>query len=66
MGFFQTLYTNEDWDRPSLDNIDFGNIREDNANWLEREFDEQDVRVAVFNSSGEKAPGPDGVPMTFY
>lgn len=68
LDFFELLYSEEDWDKPSLDNPIFATIGEDIADWLEREreFDEQEVREGVFNYSDDKAPGPDGYPMTFF
>lgn len=45
---FFTLYANEEWDRPSLDNLAFATSRGDRVAWLEREFDEEEVRAAVF------------------
>lgn len=41
-------------------------ITEDNVSWLQREFDEQEVREVVFSSNGDKAPGTDGFPMAFF
>lgn len=64
--FFRSLYTKEDWDRPVLDYLQFETISEDNVSWLQREFDEQDIKEAVFSSSGEKSVGPDGFPMAFF
>lgn len=64
--FFRSLYTKEEWDRPTLDNLNFAVIMDDIASWLESEFDEQEVREAVFNASGDKSLGPDGYPMTFF
>lgn len=64
--FFQTLCAKEDWDRPSLDNLEFVNIREHSKDWLEREFKEHEVWAVVFNSGGDKAPGPDGFSMIFF
>lgn len=35
-------------------------------NWLEREFEKKEVRKAIFELRGDKAPGPDGLPMAFF
>ena len=36
--YFVSLYAREDWDGPSLDNVDFVVIMKEIALWLEREF----------------------------
>lgn len=30
--------------------------------WLERKFEEEEVRTTIFAMKGDKAPGPDGYP----
>eukprot|EP00268_Persea_americana_P008169 TRINITY_DN13144_c0_g1_i12.p1 TRINITY_DN13144_c0_g1~~TRINITY_DN13144_c0_g1_i12.p1 ORF type:complete len:489 (+),score=85.97 TRINITY_DN13144_c0_g1_i12:613-2079(+) len=64
--FYTELFTKEDWDRPSLDNLDFISLEESDSDWLEKAFDEEEVKAAVFNKKGEKAPGPDGFPLAFF
>ena len=64
--YFASLYTSEEWERPTLDNLEFDVIGEDRVNWLERKFEEEEVCQAVFDLVGNKAPGPDGFPMAFY
>lgn len=34
--------------------------------WLEKGFNEEEVKEAIFNWWGEKAPGPDGFPQAFF
>ena len=36
------------------------------ANWLERPFTEMEVKEAVFQCDGNKAPGPDGYSMAVF
>lgn len=48
-----------------MGNIAFEAIGEEEANWPERNFEEEEVRHAVFDLAGAKAPGPDGFPMAF-
>eukprot|EP00268_Persea_americana_P014031 TRINITY_DN16210_c0_g1_i8.p2 TRINITY_DN16210_c0_g1~~TRINITY_DN16210_c0_g1_i8.p2 ORF type:complete len:227 (+),score=36.61 TRINITY_DN16210_c0_g1_i8:18-698(+) len=62
--YFHSLYTAEGWERPYLGNLDFETIGEEEAEWLERNFEE--VRQVVFDLAGDKAPGPDGFPMAFF
>lgn len=63
--FFSSLYTTNEWVRPSLNNLVFNSTGEEEATWLEREFEEAEVREAVFNLEGDKAPGPDGFRLFF-
>ena len=37
-------YADEGWERPTLDNLPFDVIGEDWAQWLERKFEEDEVR----------------------
>ena len=53
-------------ERPSLGNLAFDVIGEQEAQWLERKFEEQEVRQAVFNLESDKAPGPDGFMLAFF
>jgi hypothetical protein len=41
-------------------------ILEAEAEWLEREFTEEEVRKVVKSMVGDKAPGPDGFSMAFF
>eukprot|EP00268_Persea_americana_P020047 TRINITY_DN2032_c0_g1_i12.p1 TRINITY_DN2032_c0_g1~~TRINITY_DN2032_c0_g1_i12.p1 ORF type:complete len:262 (+),score=40.11 TRINITY_DN2032_c0_g1_i12:330-1115(+) len=66
LSFFQSLYKKDGTSKPSLDNLHFRTISEENANWLENEFHEEEVKVAVFNLARDKAPGPDGFPLSFF
>lgn len=59
--FFTSLYTKEKWEWPSLNNLAFNRIGKDYVQWLEREFEEEVVRQAVFVLVGDKA----WVPMVF-
>lgn len=34
--------------------------------WLEREFEEEEIKAAAFALAEEKAPDPDGFPMAFF
>lgn len=50
-GYFTSLYAEERWDRPSLDNMGFGVIWEE-ARWLERKFEEDEICDAIFALAG--------------
>ena len=66
LSFFQSLYKKDGTSKPSFDNLHFRTISEENVNWLENEFQEEEVQVTVFNLASDKAPGPDGFPMSFF
>ena len=55
--YFQSLYTDGGWERPHLGNIAFEVIGEEEAKWLERNFEEEEVRQAIFDLARDKAPG---------
>lgn len=39
---------------------------EDDVSWLERDFKEQEIKVAVFKLGGHKASGPYGFLLVFF
>ena len=44
----------------------FPRISDDNADWLDRPFEEAEIFDVIQNFNGDKAPGPDGFPMAFF
>lgn len=64
--YYRSLYTKEDRDMPTLDNHDFAKISEERAAWLEREFEEEEVQLVVFNLGQDRAPSRDGFSMAFF
>ena len=59
------MYSKDQRNRPSLDNLDFDTLDLEEGQWLQRKFEEK-VRAAVFALAGDKAPRPDGFPMAFF
>nr|GEV93679.1 transposon TX1 [Tanacetum cinerariifolium] len=51
--------------RPLLDSPRFRNISEPDADFFESEFTIEEVRGAVWDCAGSKAPGPDGFNFNF-
>jgi hypothetical protein len=49
-----------------VDGLSFDSIMESEARWLERAFEEEEVRKVVLAMNGDKAPGPDGFSMVFF
>ena len=66
LGFFQHLYTEDTNYKPLLDGLPLSSISTEEAKWLERSFEEEEVFNVVSNMSGDKALGPDGFPITFF
>ena len=64
--FYRNLYTEEFHCRPLLDGLKFNVIQGEDASWLERPFEEDEVTLVVRNMNGDKSPGPDGFPMSFF
>lgn len=68
--FFSTLYFKEVEERPLLDNLGFNYIGVDQAQWLEKPFKEEEkeeeVQGVIFDYGADKAPGPNGFPMSFF
>jgi hypothetical protein len=64
--FYQQLYTEQFSWRPLLDGLSFDSILENEASWLERDFEEEEVRKVVAAMDDDKPPGPDGFSMAFF
>uniref|UniRef100_A0A2N9FW69 Reverse transcriptase domain-containing protein n=1 Tax=Fagus sylvatica TaxID=28930 RepID=A0A2N9FW69_FAGSY len=60
---FRNVVDNQEW---AFSGLDFSTISVDEALWLERPFDEEEVRGVVEGFNGDKAPGSDGFPMAFF
>lgn len=65
-GFYQQLYKEDGEFRPLLDGLAFSSISAEEANWVERPFEEEEIFNVVSHMNGDKAPGPDGFPMAFF
>ena len=64
--FYRQLYSENVTHRPVLDDVEFSRISEEDALWLERPFDEDEVFGVINGFNGDKAPGPDGFSMAFF
>lgn len=49
-----------------MEGLDFSEISADDASWLERPFEEEEVIGVVNGFNGDKAPGPNGLPLAFF
>jgi hypothetical protein len=64
--FYQKLFTEQcNW-RPMVDGISFDSISEEEVSWLERDFEEDEIRKVVFMMNGNKALGPNGFSLAFF
>ena len=52
--------------RPVLDDVEFSSISVEDAIWLDRPFDEEEVFGVINNFNGDKAPSPNGFSMAFF
>ena len=52
--------------RPVLDDVDFSSISVEDASWLDRPFEEEEVFEVINDFNGDKAPSPDGFSMAFF
>lgn len=63
--FYQSLYTESDTWRPSIDGLEFARIEEDERLELERDFSKEEVVKVLQKMEGDKTPGPDDFTMAF-
>ena len=66
LSFFRQLYSENVTHRPVLDDVESSRISEEDAIWLDRPFDEDEVFGVINGFNGDKAPGPDGFSMAFF
>lgn len=63
--FFRDLYSNLGLPRPKLDGLPFKTLSEEQRVWLERPFDENEIKSIIWSIEDDKSPGPDGFSMAF-
>ena len=49
-----------------LDEVEFSMISEEEATWLDRPFEEEEVYGIIQGCNGDKTLGPDGLSMAFF
>ena len=64
--FYQSLYTESDNWRPSMDGLEFASIEEDERLDLERGFSKEEVVKVLQEMEGDKAPSPDSFTMALF
>ncbi|KAK6780580.1 hypothetical protein RDI58_022764 [Solanum bulbocastanum] len=64
--FYKRLYSESESWRPGFDMIDCPTISQEEQDWLQRPFSEEEVLNIIKQCDGDKAPGPDGLTMSFF
>ena len=64
--FYKQLYSENEGQRLVLDEVEFPMISEEEAAWLERPLEEEEVYGVIQGCNGDKSPGPDGFLMAFF
>ena len=52
--------------RPVLDDVDFSRISEEDALWLDRPSDDEEVFRVINGFNVDKVPAPNGFSMAFF
>ena len=64
--FYRQLYFEDVAHRPVLDDVDFSIISVEDASWLDRPFEEEEVFGVINDFNANKALGLDGFSMAFF
>ncbi|GMP26625.1 hypothetical protein CsSME_00002996 [Camellia sinensis var. sinensis] len=64
--FYSKLFSKDEIVRPRINGLEWRPIDQESATWLERPFEEIDIRDAIFEWERDKAPGPDGFSMAVF
>ena len=64
--FFKGLYQSEGLRNRGIEGIEWQPISSYLADWLERPFEESEVKKAIFDCDGSKAPGLDGFTLELF
>ena len=64
--FYRQLYLEDVAHRPVLDDVEFFSISVEDASWLDRPFEEEEVFGVINDFNANKALGLDGFSMAFF
>ena len=64
--YFRKLYSSRSRRGVCFGGLEWAPIRAEYRSWVERPFEENEVRTAVEKCEGDKAPGPDGFTMEIF
>ncbi|MCI07509.1 transposon TX1 putative 149 kDa protein, partial [Trifolium medium] len=65
VSFFRNHFSVEEWERPTLDGVDFPVLSLDQNDQLTEPFSIEEIEEVVNSSDGSKCPGPDGFNFAF-
>lgn len=63
--FFRNLYSHQNRPRASCSNLEFSRLKPSSSAALELPFSADEIKTAVWDCDGNKAPGPDGINFLF-
>ncbi|CAL8991500.1 unnamed protein product [Prunus brigantina] len=66
INFFKNLYSSNAEAGWCLEGLNWNAISVEEAEWLERPFEEEEVKRAVFDCGSDKSPGPDRFSMLLF
>lgn len=62
---FSYLFAEKEFNRPVLSGVPFKSISEEDNEFLLTPFSEEEIKEVIWNSDGNKSPGPDGFNFNF-
>ncbi|MCI32693.1 transposon TX1 putative protein, partial [Trifolium medium] len=65
VSFFRNHFSAEEWERPTLDEVDFPMLSVEHNDQLTVPFSIEEIEEVVKSSDGSKCPGPDGFNFAF-
>ncbi|XP_058751681.1 uncharacterized protein LOC131624783 [Vicia villosa] len=63
---FESFFKEENPCRPELSGINLNSLSSLDSSALEKPFEEDEVKEAIWSCDGNKSPGPDGFSLEFY
>ncbi|KAK9927793.1 hypothetical protein M0R45_024959 [Rubus argutus] len=64
--YYKNLYSSSNQEIRGVVGLDWSPISGQEAEWIERPFQEEEIKQAVFDCSKDKSPGPDGFTMAVF
>ncbi|XP_019465317.1 PREDICTED: uncharacterized protein LOC109363508 [Lupinus angustifolius] len=64
--FFEAKFEENYQSKPSLDEIDFNCLSDENNAFLTIKFEVEEIKKAIWSCEGDKSPRPDGYNFTFF
>ena len=64
--FYRQFYLEDVAHRLVLDDVEFSTISVEDASWLDRPFEEEEVFGVINDFNGDKALGLDGISIAFF